>query len=111
MTSYQFVAIVTFCLQTQTSSAKMGATLSSRAEWTSASEKGGKLDFSKSNETLLLEILKYLENLCKERPREAMVVFKRPFVWNSSITLSQLEPLKRGDEYSFRYSLVPTCCK
>ena len=87
----------------------MGATLSSRAEWTSASEKGGKLDFSKSNEALLLEILKYLENLCKERPRESTVVFKRPFVWTSTITLAQLEALKRGDEYLFRYIPASAC--
>ena len=71
----------------------MGATLSSRIEWTSASDKGGKLDFNKSNEELLLQILKYLEVLYKEHPREAAVLFKRPFVWNSSLPLSQFSSL------------------
>lgn len=83
----------------------MGATLSCRAEWTSASDKGGKLDFSKSNEALLLEILKFAEELCREHPREAEVVFKRPFVWKTSLSLSNFETLRRGDEYTFRFVL------
>lgn len=84
----------------------MGATLSCRAEWTSASDKGGKLDFSKSNETLLLEILKYVEDLCREHTREADVVFKRPFAWKTSLSLSNFEPLRRRDEYTFRFVSV-----
>ena len=84
-------------------SGTMGATLSCRAEWTSASDKGGKLDFSKSNEALLLEILKFVEDLCREHPRESDVVFKRPFVWKTSLSLSNFEPLRRGDEYTFRF--------
>ena len=87
----------------------MGATLSCRAEWTSASDKGGKLDFSKSNETLLLEILKYVEDLCREHAREADVVFKRPFVWKTSLSLSNFEPLRRGDEYTFRFVVWVLC--
>ena len=82
----------------------MGATLSCRAEWTSASEKGGKLDFSKTNEALLLEILKYVESLCKDHPRESTVLFKRPFTWNSSLGLAQFESLKRSDNYISRYA-------
>lgn len=83
----------------------MGATLSSRAEWTSAREKGGKLDFSKANEALLLEILSYVETLCKEHPRETTVVFKRPFTWLSSLDLTQLEKLRNipNEEYVVRY--------
>ena len=81
----------------------MGATLSCRAEWTSASDKGGKLDFSKSNEALLLEVLKFVEDLSREHQREADVVFKRPFVWKTSLSLSNFEPLRRGDEYTFRF--------
>ena len=81
----------------------MGATLSCRAEWTSASDKGGKLDFSKSNEALLLEVLKFVEDLSREHQREAEVVFKRPFVWKTSLSLSNFEPWRRGDEYTFRF--------
>ncbi len=82
----------------------MGATLSCRAEWTSASDKGGKLDFSKSNESLLLEVLKYVEGLCRDHSREALVLFKRPFVWSSSLSYSQFSQLKNNEEYTFRYS-------
>ena len=80
----------------------MGATLSSRVEWTSASNKGGKLDFSKTNENILREIVKYVENLCRNNPREAQVVFKHPFVWTSSLTLSNFSSLKSGDDYVLR---------
>lgn len=85
----------------------MGATLSSRAEWTSAREKGGKLDFSKANEALLLEILRYVEILFKDHPREASVVFKRSFVWQSSLALSQFEKLPK-DEYILRWDPIST---
>lgn len=94
--------VVTLLYQFQSSNAAMGATLSCRAEWTSASDKGGKLDFSKSNEALLLEILKYVEDLCRDHPREADVIFKRPFAWKTSLSLSNFESLRRGDEYTFR---------
>ena len=84
----------------------MGATLSSRAEWTSARDKGGKLDFSKANEALLLEILGYVETLCREHPREATVLFKRPFVWSTSLLLTNFEKLTSlpNGEYSGRYT-------
>ena len=80
----------------------MGATLSSRVEWTSASSKGGKLDFSKTNENIMREIVKYVENLCRNNPREAQVVFKHPFTWTSSLAFSSFHSLKSGDEYELR---------
>ena len=81
----------------------MGASLSSRAEWTSASEKGGKLDFSKTNEALLLEILKYVETLDRDHPREATVAFKRPFIWKTSLSWPNFQSLEQNDEYVYRY--------
>lgn len=77
----------------------MGATLSSRLQWTSASDKGGKLDFSKANEAVLLEILKYIEVLCKDHSREATVVFKRPFVWESSLSPTSFDQLLNQDYF------------
>jgi len=74
----------------------MGATLSSRIEWTSVGDKGGKLDFNKSNEELLVQVLNYLEVLNEEHPREASVLFKRPFVWNSSLSFSQFNTLEES---------------
>lgn len=89
-------------VKTDRSQVTMGATLSSRVEWTSASNKGGKLDFSKTNENILREIVKYVENLCRNNPREAQVVFKHPFVWTSSLALSNFSSLKSGDDYVLR---------
>ena len=80
----------------------MGAALSSRAEWTSASEGKGKLDFSKTNEALLSDVVHYVEALCREHQREAEVVFKRSFVWTSSLSLSSFDRLKPPD-YTTRY--------
>lgn len=87
----------------------MGATLSSRAEWTSATDKGGRLDFSKANEAVLLDILGYVQALCSDHPREATVLFKRPFAWHSSLTLEQLNKLPSG-EYVSRYYRVANLC-
>ena len=81
----------------ETRRGKMGAALSSRAEWTSASETGRKLDFSRANESLLREIVEYVEKLCKENPREAEVLFKRPLVWKSPLKLSDLQTLSPPD--------------
>ena len=84
----------------------MGAALSSRAEWTSASESGGKLDFSKANEALLSDVVRYVEALCREHPREADVIFKRSFVWTSSLSLDSLERLKPPDYITRSGTLV-----
>lgn len=84
----------------------MGAALSSRAQWISATDKGAKLDFSKANEALLLEILENSESLCHGHPREASVTFKRPFVWTSSLTLESFDSLKSDENYNFRYLMV-----
>ena len=83
----------------------MGTTLSSRVEWTSASDKGGKLDFSKTNENIMREIVKYIDTLCKSSPRESQVVFKHPFVWKSSLNISSFDSLRTGDEYVCRLAL------
>lgn len=84
----------------------MGAALSSRAQWTSAKDKGAKLDFSKANEALLLEILENSESLCQEHPREASVIFKRPFVWTSSLVLESFQSLKSDENYDLRYAVL-----
>eukprot|EP00794_Sanderia_malayensis_P017757 gene17757-19530_t len=73
----------------------MGATLSSRAELTSANQKEeGKIEFSPHNEVLLNNVLKYVETLSNGHKREAEVVFKEAFQWKTSITPADLE--KRG---------------
>ena len=64
----------------------MGATLSSRAQWTSASDHGkGKLEFTPQNEALLNDVITNVEMLVSQNPREADTVFKDPFKWHSTL--------------------------
>lgn len=75
----------------------MGAALSSCAEWISATDNKGKLDFSRSNETLLKEIVQSVETLVREHPKEAEVAFKNPFQWQTSLSLTEFSSLKPPD--------------
>ena len=84
----------------------MGAALSCRAQWTSATDKGAKLAFSKANEAFLLEILENVESLCRGHPREASVIFKRPFIWTSSLALEAFDSFKSDENYKFRYEML-----
>ena len=82
----------------------MGATLSSRAEITSANSKDdGKIEFSPQNETLLNNILRYVETLANEHPKEAEVVFKQPFQWKTNIRPSDIEKQSFAKNYEIRY--------
>ena len=81
----------------------MGATLSSRAEITSANSKDdGKIEFSPQNETLLNNILRYVETLANEHPKEAEVVFKQPFQWKTNIRPSDIEKQSFSKNYEIR---------
>ena len=81
----------------------MGAALSSRAELTSASSKDdGKIEFSPHNELLLNNILKYVETLSNEHPKEAQVVFKKPFEWETSIRPNDVDKHSLGKSYETR---------
>ena len=79
----------------------MGATLSSRAQWTSVSTTSNKLDFTKSNEELLKDILSFVESFPAQHPSEAGIVFKRPFVWETSLAPDKFLNLSE-DEYDKR---------
>ena len=81
----------------------MGATLSSQAELTSASSKDdGKIEFSPHNELLLNNILKYVETLSSQHPKEAQVVFNKPFEWVTSIRSNDMEKQSSGKSYEIR---------
>ena len=86
----------------QSRKGKMCSALSSRVEWTSASDSGGKLDFSRSNESFLQEVIKYIEDVVREHHHESEVTFKSPFVWKSSLGISSFDSLK-SPEYIIRY--------
>lgn len=64
----------------------MGATLSSRAQWTSVSDgAAGKLEINPQNEQLMMEIADFTEAFISKHPAEAVKIFKKPFVWNSGL--------------------------
>lgn len=76
----------------------MGAALSSRAVWVSAAtDAKGKLDFSRSNEDLLKDIVYHIEELVQNNPREAEVIFQKPLAWESPSPLSVFESLGHPD--------------
>lgn len=77
----------------------MGATLSSHTE--SANEKGGKLDLSEGDGELMLEISRYVDTLCNDHPNEALVPFKRPFVWKSSLFFSNFNSLSENENENY----------
>lgn len=75
----------------------MGAALSSRAVWVSATDTAGKLDFSRSNEDLLRDLCAYIEGLVRDNPREAGVFFQKPLVWYSSNPLKSYDVLNQPE--------------
>ena len=75
----------------------MGAALSSRTQWTSASDiSKGKLEFTPQNEILLNDVVKYVETLVASHPAESEVAFKEPFNWQTKLKPSEFCPLNYG---------------
>lgn len=75
----------------------MGATLSSRAQWTSVSDRGrGKLEFTPQNEALVNDVISNVESLVSQNPREAETVFKEPFKWHSTLKSDAFGSLNFG---------------
>ena len=82
----------------------MGATLSTRAEWSAATSgsSGAKLEFGQRNESLLRDLNDYVTTLVTEHSREARVVFKRPFEWRSKLRTNDFESIKASESYTAR---------
>ena len=75
----------------------MGAALSSRTQWTSASEiNKGKLEFTPQNELLLNDVVKYVETLVSNHPAESEVAFKEPFHWHTKVKPADFGSLNFG---------------
>lgn len=68
----------------------MGQTLSSAAQWTTAKEEGrGKLEYTPANEAILNRIIGLVDGFSSEHSEESKVVFKRPLVWMSQLSLTE----------------------
>ena len=75
----------------------MGAALSSRAVWVSATDTIGKLDFSRSNEDLLKDLCVHIEDLVRSNPSEAGVFFQKPLVWYSSCPFASYDAFNQPE--------------
>ena len=65
----------------------MGQTLSSAANWTSAKEGAtGKLEYTEVNQTILNDIIKFVETFPGANAEEGKIFFKQPLTWPTSLT-------------------------
>uniref|UniRef100_A0A4W6G7U3 Outer dynein arm docking complex subunit 2 n=1 Tax=Lates calcarifer TaxID=8187 RepID=A0A4W6G7U3_LATCA len=75
----------------------MGVSLTKAALWTSS----GKLEFTPMNESLLKEILSFVEQFSSQHPQEAEHVFEEPLQWSTTLVASDFKTdydISWGDE-------------
>uniref|UniRef100_A0A4W6G7T7 Outer dynein arm docking complex subunit 2 n=1 Tax=Lates calcarifer TaxID=8187 RepID=A0A4W6G7T7_LATCA len=65
----------------------MGVSLTKAALWTSS----GKLEFTPMNESLLKEILSFVEQFSSQHPQEAEHVFEEPLQWSTTLVASDFK--------------------
>ncbi|NXU86027.1 ARMC4 protein, partial [Xiphorhynchus elegans] len=66
----------------------MGAALERAAQWTAAGSGTGTLEITPLNETLLNQIIKFVEEFSTKHPEEAAFVFKEPLEWKTQLDSS-----------------------
>ncbi|XP_047206435.1 outer dynein arm-docking complex subunit 2-like isoform X1 [Girardinichthys multiradiatus] len=69
----------------------MGLTLTRVAQWTTTSSSSDKLESSPLNESLLKEILDFVEKLGSKHPEEAEHVFEEPLQWKTALVASDFQ--------------------
>ncbi|XP_064188478.1 outer dynein arm-docking complex subunit 2 isoform X1 [Anguilla rostrata] len=69
----------------------MGVALSRAAQWTTASSGAGKLEVTPLNESLLKEILRFVEQFSSKYPQEASILFMEPLQWETSLQPSDFK--------------------
>ncbi|KAM3593279.1 uncharacterized protein V6R79_009296 [Siganus canaliculatus] len=69
----------------------MGISLTRAAQWTTASSATGKLEFTPMNESLLKEILHFVEQFSSQHPQEAEHVFMEPLHWSTTLVASDFK--------------------
>uniref|UniRef100_A0A8C4RWB3 Outer dynein arm docking complex subunit 2 n=1 Tax=Erpetoichthys calabaricus TaxID=27687 RepID=A0A8C4RWB3_ERPCA len=72
----------------------MGVALTRAAQWTTAGFGTGKLEITPLNESILQEIIAFVENFSSKHPKESSLVFKEPLQWTTT-----LEPSRFGSGY------------
>ncbi|KFM04777.1 Armadillo repeat-containing protein 4 [Aptenodytes forsteri] len=66
----------------------MGAALARAAQWTAAGSGTGTLKITPLNESLLNQIIKFVEDFSTRHPREAAFVFREPLEWKTQLGCS-----------------------
>ncbi|KAM4688713.1 outer dynein arm-docking complex subunit 2 [Discoglossus pictus] len=69
----------------------MGVALTRAAQWTTAGSGIGKLEITPLNESLLNDIMKYVEAFSSRHPEEAEFVFREPLAWKTTLEPSAFE--------------------
>ncbi|NXN56925.1 ARMC4 protein, partial [Rynchops niger] len=66
----------------------MGAALARAAQWTAAGSGTGTLEITPLNESLLNQIIKFVEDFSTRHPREAAFAFREPLEWKTQLDCS-----------------------
>ncbi|NWW47914.1 ARMC4 protein, partial [Pedionomus torquatus] len=66
----------------------MGSALARAAQWTAAGSGTGTLEITPLNESLLNQIIKFVEDFSTRHPEEAAFVFKEPLEWETQLSCS-----------------------
>ncbi|XP_009705452.1 PREDICTED: armadillo repeat-containing protein 4 [Cariama cristata] len=66
----------------------MGAALARAAQWTAAGSGTGTLEITPLNESLLNQIIKFVEDFSTRHPQEAAFVFREPLEWKTELGCS-----------------------
>lgn len=75
---------------THSTSVVMGQTLTSAAQWTTATEDGrqGKLELTKTNEVILNKIIAFVDGFSSRHSDESDLAFKQSLTWTTELTES-----------------------
>ncbi|NXU74757.1 ARMC4 protein, partial [Oreotrochilus melanogaster] len=66
----------------------MGGALARAAQWTAAGSGTGTLEITPLNESLLNQIIKFVEDISTRHPQEAAFVFREPLEWETQLSCS-----------------------
>ncbi|NXL29997.1 ARMC4 protein, partial [Glaucidium brasilianum] len=66
----------------------MGAALARAAQWTAADSGNGTLEITPLNESLLNQIIKFVEDFSTRHPQEAVFIFREPLEWKTQLDCS-----------------------
>ncbi|KAM8822409.1 outer dynein arm-docking complex subunit 2 isoform 2-T3 [Spinachia spinachia] len=69
----------------------MGLSLARAAQWTTATSGAGKLAPTLMNESLLKEVLRFVEQFSSQHPQEAEHVFEEPLQWSTTLMASDFK--------------------